>query len=89
MGDRKTKQTQSSIALEIVTKGWSVGPDLRDEIFIQICRQTTENKKELVIFVCISFKIELCLWESQLTGIQILSNNIQLLTFVEVQMKCY
>lgn len=46
MGDRKTKLTQSQLALEITTKGWTLGPDLRDEIFIQICRQTTENKKE-------------------------------------------
>jgi hypothetical protein len=46
MGDRKTKLTQSQLALEITIKGWSVGPDLRDETFIQICRQTTENKKE-------------------------------------------
>jgi len=46
MGDRKTKLTQSQLALEITSKGWTLGPDLRDEIFIQICRQTTENKKE-------------------------------------------
>lgn len=46
MGDRKTKLTQSQLALEITSKGWTMGPDLRDEIFIQICRQTTENKKE-------------------------------------------
>ena len=46
MGDRKTKLTQSQLALEITSKGWTLGPDLRDEIFIQICRQRTENKKE-------------------------------------------
>ncbi|XP_052800787.1 rho GTPase-activating protein 39-like isoform X2 [Mya arenaria] len=46
MGDRKTKLTQSQLALEITSKGWMLGPDLRDEILIQICRQTTENKKE-------------------------------------------
>ncbi|XP_053384441.1 rho GTPase-activating protein 39-like isoform X3 [Mercenaria mercenaria] len=46
MGDRKTKLTQSQLALEITTKGWTMGPDLRDEIFIQICRQTTDNRKE-------------------------------------------
>ena len=46
MGDRKTKMTQSTIALEIAAKGWTLGADLRDEIYIQICRQTTDNKKE-------------------------------------------
>ncbi|XP_052240509.1 rho GTPase-activating protein 39-like isoform X4 [Dreissena polymorpha] len=46
MGDRKTRLGQSQLALDITTKGWTVGPDLRDEICIQICRQTTENKKE-------------------------------------------
>lgn len=46
MGDRKSKATQSQLALDITTKGWTLGPDLRDEIFMQICRQTTENKKE-------------------------------------------
>ena len=45
MGDRKGRQSPMSHALEIVTKGWSI-PALRDEIFIQLCRQTTENKKE-------------------------------------------
>jgi len=49
MGDRKTKLSQSAIALEITGKGWTLGPDLRDETFIQICRQTTENKKEYVV----------------------------------------
>jgi len=49
MGDRKTKLSQSAIALEITGKGWTLGPDLRDETFIQICRQTTENKKEYVL----------------------------------------
>ena len=45
MGDRKSKASQPDIALEITTKGWSL-PTLRDEIYIQLCRQTTENKKE-------------------------------------------
>ncbi|XP_067654660.1 rho GTPase-activating protein 39-like isoform X1 [Haliotis asinina] len=45
MGDRKTKQAPMSVALDIITKGWSI-PQLRDEIYIQLCRQTTENKKE-------------------------------------------
>lgn len=45
MGDRKGKQAPMSVALDIITKGWST-PNLRDEIYIQLMRQTTENKKE-------------------------------------------
>lgn len=45
MGDRKSKSTAIAVALEITTKGWSM-VSLRDEIFIQLCRQTTENKRE-------------------------------------------
>ncbi|KAK3583268.1 hypothetical protein CHS0354_011155 [Potamilus streckersoni] len=45
MGDRKSKPGgQAAVALEISVKGWSIH-SLRDEIFIQLCRQTTENKK--------------------------------------------
>lgn len=46
MGDRKTKSGQSveSVVLEIATKGWS-RQSVRDEVFIQICRQTTENPR--------------------------------------------
>lgn len=42
MGDRRAKTDQLSVALEIATKGWSV-QGLRDELYIQLCRQTTEN----------------------------------------------
>lgn len=45
MGDRKSKASQQDLALEITTKGWSL-PALRDEIYIQLCRQTTENKRD-------------------------------------------
>ena len=46
MGDtKKAKLSLSNTALEIVTKGWSI-LGLRDEIYIQLCRQTTENKRE-------------------------------------------
>ncbi|XP_019635329.1 PREDICTED: LOW QUALITY PROTEIN: rho GTPase-activating protein 39-like [Branchiostoma belcheri] len=44
MGDRKCKGTQDEIALELTTKGWSTAV-VRDEIYIQLCKQTTENKK--------------------------------------------
>uniref|UniRef100_A0A8C4YL63 Rho GTPase-activating protein 39 n=1 Tax=Gopherus evgoodei TaxID=1825980 RepID=A0A8C4YL63_9SAUR len=42
MGDRRAKADQLSVALEIATKGWSM-QGLRDELYIQLCRQTTEN----------------------------------------------
>ncbi|XP_012615477.2 rho GTPase-activating protein 39 isoform X2 [Microcebus murinus] len=42
MGDRRAKADPLHVALEVVTKGWSV-QGLRDELYIQLCRQTTEN----------------------------------------------
>ncbi|KAM9101748.1 rho GTPase-activating protein 39 isoform X1 [Sarcophilus harrisii] len=42
MGDRRAKGDQLSVALEVATKGWSM-QGLRDELYIQLCRQTTEN----------------------------------------------
>lgn len=42
MGDRRAKADPLHVALEIATKGWSV-QGLRDELYIQLCRQTTEN----------------------------------------------
>jgi hypothetical protein len=45
MGDRRSKSTLPHIALEITTKGWSI-PALRDELYIQLCRQTTDNINE-------------------------------------------
>ncbi|XP_057208009.1 rho GTPase-activating protein 39 isoform X3 [Triplophysa rosa] len=42
MGDRRGKVEPLSVALEVVVRGWSC-QGLRDELFIQLCRQTTEN----------------------------------------------
>lgn len=46
MGDRKAKdnKSQDEIALELTRLAWQK-PSLRDELFIQICKQTTENHK--------------------------------------------
>jgi len=49
MGDRKIGRDAplTCLTLDIVMKGWSV-VELRDEIFIQMCRQTTRNPREYV-----------------------------------------
>lgn len=46
MGDRKVKAGVSTeqLALDVVGKGW-LHPPLRDEIFVQLAKQTTENPK--------------------------------------------
>ena len=52
MGDRKTGRDAplSSLMFDIVMKGCSIA-ELRDELFIQICRQTTRNPREYVQIV--------------------------------------
>ncbi|KAJ8278211.1 hypothetical protein GJAV_G00085110 [Gymnothorax javanicus] len=42
MGDRRSRSEPLAVALEVVGKGWSC-QGLRDELYIQLCRQTTEN----------------------------------------------
>lgn len=43
MGDKKVKKIDH-VALDLITRGWQ-NSSLRDEIFIQLCRQTTANPK--------------------------------------------
>ncbi|XP_056337523.1 rho GTPase-activating protein 39 [Danio aesculapii] len=42
MGDRRAKAEPLAVALEVAVRGWSC-QGLRDELYIQLCRQTTEN----------------------------------------------
>lgn len=42
MGDRQSRMERLPIALVIVTKCWSM-QGIRDEFYIQLCRQTTDN----------------------------------------------
>ena len=51
MGDRKAKTSLPLLALDIMIKGWSIAA-LRDEVYIQLCRQTTDNRKEYVSYCC-------------------------------------
>ena len=45
MGDRRTRvKNPDDITLEITTRAWEK-KGLRDEIYIQLCRQTTANSK--------------------------------------------
>lgn len=43
-----------SVALDIINKGWSM-INIRDEIYIQLTRQTTENKNEYVSCLSLSY----------------------------------
>ena len=62
MGDRLSKTSPTQAALDVVSRGWT-NKDLRDEIFIQLCRQTTVNPKPSVI-LCYSYFCDLCLSSS-------------------------
>ena len=44
MGDKHARKNPSAIGLDIVSKGWTL-QGLRDEIYIQLCKQTTANEK--------------------------------------------
>ncbi|XP_075926253.1 rho GTPase-activating protein 39 isoform X3 [Petromyzon marinus] len=42
MGDRRCRLERAAVALEVARRGWSL-QGLRDELFVQLCKQTTEN----------------------------------------------
>jgi len=44
MGDRMARSSPTQAALEVVSYGWN-NTELRDEIFVQLCRQTNNNPK--------------------------------------------
>lgn len=48
MGDKRAKKdVVKKLGLDIVTRGWST-PPLRDELYIQLARQTTGNTNPYV-----------------------------------------
>ena len=53
MGDRKCKpgMTCNSVALELCNHAWNK-PALRDELYLHVCRQTTENPRKCVESTC-------------------------------------
>ena len=64
MGDRKCKpgMTCNSVALELCNYAWNK-PALRDELYLHICRQTTENPRKCVLVASVSifnFFIHFC-----------------------------
>ncbi|KZC07879.1 Rho GTPase-activating protein 39 [Dufourea novaeangliae] len=76
MGDRKTNvgMTLDSVAMDIVNTAFSK-PPLRDELYVQICRQTTENpRKESLrrgwelMAVCLAFVPPSATFEPYLEG---------------------
>ena len=57
------------VATEIATRGWMSEADMRDEIYMQLCRQTSNNKRMLVDVcrhqcVCISVYASVCVCSS-------------------------
>jgi len=51
MKDRPSKTTPMQAALDVMSRGWT-HKQLRDEIFVQLCRQTTRNHRQSVTRYC-------------------------------------
>ncbi|CAH1250349.1 ARHGAP39 [Branchiostoma lanceolatum] len=75
MSDRTVKKIdQMSVALDITTRGWTI-QGLRDEVYIQVIRQTSDNKKieslqkgwELMA-ICLAFFPPTAKFQSYLEG---------------------
>ncbi|XP_078582556.1 rho GTPase-activating protein 39-like isoform X2 [Branchiostoma floridae x Branchiostoma japonicum] len=75
MSDRTVKKVdQMSVALDITTRGWTI-QGLRDEVYIQVIRQTSDNKKieslqkgwELMA-ICLAFFPPTAKFQSYLEG---------------------
>nr|XP_033327436.1 uncharacterized protein LOC117221001 isoform X2 [Megalopta genalis] len=76
MGDRKANvgMTLDSVAMDIVNTAFSK-PPLRDELYVQICRQTTENPRKdslrrgwELMAVCLAFVPPSAIFEPYLEG---------------------
>lgn len=83
MGDRplvlgKSELTPFSIAVDIVCRGW-MNVALRDEIYIQLCRQTTRNPQLLVATLYTPTPLSLSLHIISLSS-SILSLSLELCT---------
>ncbi len=66
MGDRRAKpgMTINSVALDVTTRGFAGSDAFRDEIFVQLCKQTTDNSNSAreslrrgweLMAICLSF----------------------------------